>query len=58
MYLLNVTDLYTTIDYVNFTDNCTINENNIDIIIPKTFSNNTMWSIIFLVNEFDGIHIN
>ena len=35
MYVLNVTDLNTTNDYDNITDNCTINENNIDIIIPS-----------------------
>ena len=34
MYVLNFTDLNTSTDYHNVTDNCTINENNIDNITP------------------------
>ena len=34
MYVMNVTDLNTTIDYVNITNNSIDTENNIDIIIP------------------------
>ena len=34
MYLTNITDFNTTNDYDNITDNCTITENIIDIIIP------------------------
>ena len=31
---MNITDLNTTNDYDNITNNCTINESNIDITIP------------------------
>ena len=34
MYVLNVTDLNTSKDFNNFTDNFAINESIIDIIIP------------------------
>ena len=36
MHVSNLTYLYTTKDYDNFTfNNCTHNENNIDIILPS-----------------------
>ena len=34
MYVLDVTDLNTTNDYNNISNNCTDNENNIDIVLP------------------------
>ena len=34
MYVLNVTDLNNSNDYDNITDNCTINESSIDILLP------------------------
>ena len=34
MYVINVTDVNTANEYDNITNNCTNNENNIDINIP------------------------
>ena len=53
MYITNITDDYDNIPICN----CTNNENDIDIIIPAFFYN-TLWSIIFMFNEFDGIYSN
>ena len=62
MNITNVTD-YVNITSINYTDfdnmtlsNCTKSENKIDIVY-HFITNKTMWSILFMFNEFDGIHI-
>ena len=59
MNIINVTDLDNITDYDNTTTcNCTDSEYNIDIIIPALIIYNSMWSIIFMFNEFDGVYLN
>ena len=57
MYLFNVTDLNTTNYYNNFTNNCTDNENNIDIIIP-TLLLTVPGGLSFMFNIPYGIYFN
>ena len=56
MNVTKITDDYdnTTDDYNN--NKCTINENNIDKIIP-TLLLRIPCGLSFFLNEFDGIHI-
>ena len=72
MYIANVTNDYDNISSSKYTDydnvtsgndnitlsNCTFNENDIDEIIPSLLSTIPCGSIIFMFNEFDGIHFN
>ena len=55
----NMTDDYN--DSLSIFNSCTYNGNNIFIIIPNytnSITNNTLWPIIFMLNEFNGIYIN
>ena len=60
MYVLNITDDYDNITDINFTNNCTENENNIDIFIPTFLLTIPCISrhINFMFDEFNDKHIN
>ena len=57
MYVVNVTD-YDNFTDLNFTNNCTDNEIDIDINIPTLLLTKPCGLSFFMFDEFDGVHIN